>query len=79
MPKTKLQRDPPHQAMRILLEGWRKTSGKERPELAKIMRCSCPTVTQRFKNPGNLTLDELTALGRGLHIPIEDLRAAIKY
>lgn len=79
MPKTKLQRDPPHRAMRILLEGWRQTSGKERPELARMMGCSMQTVSRRFKNPGDLTLDELTALGRGLHIPIEDLRAAIRY
>ena len=79
MPKTKLQREPPHQAMRILLEGWRHTSGKERPELARTMGCSMQTVSRRFKNPGDLTLDELTALGRCLHIPIEDLRAAIRY
>lgn len=35
--------------------------------------------TRRFKDPGTLTLDELTALGCGLHIPIEELRAAIRY
>lgn len=79
MPKTKMQKAPPHHALRVLLEGWKQTSGKERADLARMMDCSCPTVTRRFQNPGDLTIDQLTALGRGLHIPIEELRAAIRY
>ena len=63
----------------VLISGTVKTNETDRASLAKIMGCSEPTVTRRFKDPGSLTLDELTALGRGLHIPIDDLRAAIRY
>lgn len=79
MPRTKMDKKPKHYELRVLLAGTVKTSGKERADLAKMMGCSNPTVTRRFKDPGSLTLDELTALGRGLHIPIDDLRAAIRY
>lgn len=79
MPRTKPLVKPRHQELRVLLSGTVKVSGKERSDLAKMMGCSNPTVTRRFKDPGSMTLDELTALGRGLHIPIDDLRAAIRY
>lgn len=79
MPATKLQRKPKHFELSVLISGTVKTNETDRASLAKIMGCSEPTVTRRFKDPGSLTLDELTALGRGLHIPIDDLRAAIRY
>lgn len=79
MPYTKLQRKPKHYELSRLLNGTVKTSETARASLARMMGCSEPTVTRRFKDPGTLTLDELTALGRGLHIPIDDLRAAIRY
>ena len=79
MPYTKLQRKPRHFELSVLISGTVKTNETDRASLAKMMGCSEPTVTRRFKDPGSLTLDELTALGRGLHIPIDDLRAAIRY
>ena len=54
-------------------------NNKKNEDLARIIGRGTATMTRRNMNPGSLTLDELTALGRGLHIPIEDLRAAIRY
>lgn len=79
MPRTKLDRKPRHYELQVLLRGTVDTNERSRPELAKMMGCSNSTVTNKFKNPGSMTLDQLTALGRGLHIPIDELRAAIRY
>lgn len=79
MPATKFQKKPRHFELRVLISGTVKTNETPRAALARMMGCSEPTVTRRFKDPGTLTLDELIALGRGLHIPIDELRAAIRY
>lgn len=79
MPTTRLQRKPKHFELSVLITGTVKTNETDRASLARMMGCSEPTVTRRFKDLGSLTLDELIALGRGLHIPIDDLRAAIRY
>lgn len=79
MPTTKLQRKPKHYELSRLIRGTVNTDKTPRAELARMMGCSEPTVSRRLGNLGSLTLDELIALGRGLHIPIEDLRAAIHY
>ena len=79
MPMTKLQRKPRHFELSVLITGTVKTNETDRASLARMMGCSEPTVTRRFKDLGSLTLDELIALGRGLHIPIDDLWAAIRY
>ena len=54
-------------------------NNQKNEDLARIIGRGTATMTRRLEDPGSLTLDELTALGRGLHIPIEDLRAAIRY
>jgi|GEM_PF-2402274 len=82
MPYTRLQKAnerKKHYALGLLIIGTVKVTNRERRELAKMMGCSESTVWRRLSEPGTLTVDELTALGRGLHIPIEELRAAIRY
>lgn len=79
MPRTKMDKKPKHYELRVLLSGTVTTTERTRPELEKMIGRSGPTVTKKLKDPGLLTLDELTALGRGLHIPIDELRAAIRY
>lgn len=37
------------------------------------------TLSRRLSKPGDFTIDELLNIGRKYHIPIEDLRAAIRY
>ena len=79
MPYTKLQRKSKHRALRVLIKGTAAADERDWPELARMMGCSEPTVRRRFQDFGSMKLDELVALGRGLHIPIDDLRAAIRY
>lgn len=82
MPKTKLQQTR-YPTRYLLLKSMiceaKEANHKDHKDLARILDCGTATMTRRLSNPGSLTLDELTALGRGLHIPIEDLRAAIRY
>ena len=41
--------------------------------------CCRQTAANRLQNIGGMTINDLLALGRGLDIPIDTLRAAIKY
>ena len=40
---------------------------------------SIRTLQKRKKDPSKFTVEELRKLGRGLHIPIEEMRAALRY
>lgn len=81
MARTKLEKAlrPKHFKVGRLLTGSAAMLDKSNDDLAKIMKCSPSTVQRRMKCPGDLTLDELTALGRGLDISIDDLRQSIQY
>lgn len=79
MPRTKLTSPPRYAPLRMLLRGYAHEEGRSSEELGHIMNASRQTVHRRMAEPGSMTLDELLALGRGLHIPIEDLRAVIRY
>jgi len=82
MPKTKQQQGkyPARYLLLMSMLAAAKTANeKDHKDLARIIGRGTATMTRRLEDPGSLTLDELTALGRGLHIPIEDLRAAIRY
>ena len=79
MPRTRYD-TPSHRELRVLLSGSAETEGVTLERVGDILGCSPATASRRMKEPGTLTLDELVKLGRGLHIPIEDLRnAAVKY
>lgn len=81
MARTKLEKSlrPKHFNVGRLICGTADMLDKGPDDLAKIMKCSSSTVQRRLKNPGDLTLNELTALGRGLEISIDDLRQSIRY
>lgn len=49
------------------------------PTLAAALNCAESTARLRMKDPGNLTLKELKKLNQRLHIPVEELRAAITW
>lgn len=79
MPRTKLD-IPDHRELRVLLGGTMRTEGATMERVGRILNCSPSTAQRRMKDPGSLTLDELARLGRGLHIPIDELRsAALRY
>ena len=79
MPKLR-QREIPHARLGRLLagaaavKGWSLTS-----EVATCLKCSENTARSRIRNPGDLKVSELTRLGKDLDIPIDELRAAIRY
>ena len=47
--------------------------------LPALIGCCRQTAANRLQNIGGMTINDLLALGRGLDIPIDTLRAAIKY
>ena len=80
MPRTKLQtRQPPHAQLGQLIAGAAFMRRMSIADLAAAIGRSENTARTRLKNPGDLTVSELTRLGLTLGIPIEELRAAIRY
>lgn len=80
MPRTKLQmRQPPHAQLGRLLAGAAFMRKMTAADLCGSIGKSENTMRSRMKNPGELTVDELVRLGRKLGIPIDELRAAIRY
>ena len=78
MPRTKLDKKK-HDALAVLITGHVYKDGGGLKEGAKMLGCDTSTLCRRLSKPGNFTIDELLALARGYHIPIEDLRAAIRF
>lgn len=69
-----LHKDKPFESMTRLLRGW--TSADE---LGAAIGKSSATARQRIKNPGDLTLNELAAICKRLHIPKEELMGAVRF
>ena len=59
--------------MRRLLLGYELTPTK----LSAILGVCRNTASARLDNPGKLTLEDLYAISRKAHIPIEEIREAI--
>ena len=79
MPRTIFDRHSPYDKLLALLRGTAITKDKTFTDLGGMAKCSKQTVMRRMQDPGSWTLDELRAMGRGLNIPIEDLRQSIQY
>ena len=60
-----------------LLYGAMEREGVQKQDMATAMDMTTRTLLRRKKNPLDFTLGELQKACRKLHIPIEDLRAAI--
>ena len=73
MPYVKLA-EKPYSAMRRLLLGHEMTGRR----LAKVLGCSYSTAARRLDGPDTFTLGELVVLSVNGHIPIEEIRAAIR-
>lgn len=80
MPRTNLcKREIPHAALAQLIGGTVYTRKTRTDDVAAMLGCSPNTALKRLRDPGTLTVDELTRLARRLEIPIDALRAAIRY
>ena len=66
--------DPPWTPMTRLLRG----RGLNPPALAEIIGKSRPTAQARLENPGTFTLDELHKISTRAHIPMDEIREAVK-
>ena len=78
MPKLR-QREVPHAQLGLLLAGAAVVQDVGAEEIGVMIGCCGKTARSRLRNPGELTVSELTRLGKRLGIPIEELRAAIRY
>ena len=80
MPRTNLcKREVPHAQLSRLIVGAIGLSPNPAAEAAAILHVSENTARARLRCPGDLTVSELISICRGLHIPIDELRAAIRY
>lgn len=64
----------PFNEMHKLLKAYGLTSAK----FAVILGCSLPTAKKKLDNPEKLTLEDLDKINRFGHVPIEELREAVK-
>lgn len=78
MPRTKLGQKK-HSALAVLITGHVYMDGGHLEDGAKIIGCAPSTLCRRLANPGDFTVDELLKLARGYGIPLDELRAAIRY
>lgn len=84
MPKTNIGRNIADEKIIALIWGAKSVCNLTDEQLcAKVsrgtFRLSRQTLANRKKSPEDFTLGELRRLGRALDIPIEELRAAIRY
>lgn len=79
MPKVKYlsTANPTEQIVVELLYGAMEREGLQKRDIATALGMTTATLLRRKKNPLDFTLGELQKACRKLHIPIEDLRAAI--
>lgn len=75
MPKLK-RRVSRYDQLQALLYGQLRLHG-EKPEA--LLGCCRETAAKRLRDIDRMPVGDLLALGRGLDIPIDTLRAAIKY
>lgn len=80
MPRTNMcKREVPHAQLGRLLAGAAVTNNVKTEGIAAALGCSENTARSRLRHPGDLTVSELTRLAKDLRIPIDELRAAIRY
>lgn len=79
MPRTKPLIEKKGEAMVTLLWGTMALQETSAAAVAKKAHIDPSKLSRRKKKPEDFTLGELLDLGRALHIPIEELRAALRY
>lgn len=79
MPRTNLGRDLAGEKIVALIWGAAAVNGLTNEQLGEKAKISRDTLRRRKVKPEDLTLGELRRLGRALNIPVDELRAAIRY
>lgn len=49
------------------------------PKLATVLGCSAPTARRKLNEPELLTLSDLKAISQKGHVPIDEIREAVKW
>lgn len=78
MPRTRFDKEK-NEALGVLVCGYVYKGGGTLADGSEKTGLSRTTLCRRLAQPGGFTVDELLDFGRKYHIPIEDLRAAIRY
>ena len=63
----------------ILIRGTAIKNKKTYEDIGRLINRSKQTIVCKFNAPGKMTLEELLKIGKGLNIPIEELRKCIRY
>ena len=79
MPRVNLGRKPENDALVKLIWGAAAAEDACQEKVAGMAGFSIRTLQKRKKDPSKFTVEELRKLGRGLHIPIGEMRAALRY
>ena len=79
MPRTVFDPKRKYSKLLTLIVGTAKVQGKLNPEIANMAGIGEATIYARYRHPENFSLDELAGIGRGLNIPIDELRQCIMY
>ena len=80
MPRTRMDAsNEKHAGLKTLLWGNIKRDNAVLQDGAAKLGMSPSTLSRRCKDPGTMTVDELLNFGRKFHVPIEDLRATLRY
>ena len=80
MPRTKLGAiNRKYDGITRLIEGYKATTGKTNTEIGKMINRCEDTISARLRKPGELKLDDLLHICRGMNIPIEEVRQNIRY
>ena len=79
MSKTVFDKHSKYDKLIALIRGTAITKDKTYTDIGNMIGRNQNTVTSRIKNPETFTIEEISRIGRGLNIPIEELRQCIRY
>lgn len=79
MPRVNLGRNLADEKLVALIWGHAAVQGLTTPQLGERAKISRSQIYRLKKAPEEFTVGELRRIGRALGIPIEELRAAIRY
>ncbi len=79
MPRTIFEKKSKYDKLLVLIRGNIDVSKKSQKEIAAMIDCHENTLLARFRHPEEFKIDELLRIGRGLNIPIEEIRQCIQY
>jgi len=78
MPRTRFDKKR-NEALSVLVHGYIYKDGGNAKQAATKVQMDHRTLCRRLQKPGDFTVDELLDLCRKYHVPIDELRAALRY